>query len=136
LGNWTPVKTDVVNNVRECATQPSLYQNIRQRMSRMPLESISAMFRSFGGYDTGESAKKLRVPVRGINGDRFQTEIPATRSALPDFDAVVLPHTGHYPMLECPDEFNRRLAEILQSLSIGCTDQSGQSNHVSASLTA
>ena len=106
-------------------TEPSLHQDIRQRRSRMPLESVCAMFRSFGGYETGASGKKLRVPVRCINGDRFQTDIPAIRSTLTDFDAVVLPHTGHYPMLECPEEFNRRLGEILQNLSIGCADQRG-----------
>lgn len=100
-------------------TEPALFQDIRQRMSRMPLESVCAMFRSFGGYDTGASAKKLRVPVRCINGDRFQTGIPAIRRTLTDFDAVVLPHTGHYPMLECAEEFNRRLGEVLLSLSIG-----------------
>ena len=99
-------------------TEPCLYQDIRQRMSRMPLESVCAMLRSFGGYDKGASAKKLQVPVRCINGDRFQTDIPAIRSTLKDFDAVVLPHTGHYPILECPEEFNRRLGEIRQSLSI------------------
>jgi pimeloyl-ACP methyl ester carboxylesterase len=30
---------------------------------------------------------------------------------------VVLPHIGHYPMVECPEEFNRRLAEVVAGLS-------------------
>jgi pimeloyl-ACP methyl ester carboxylesterase len=28
-------------------------------------------------------------------------------------DAERVPHTGHFPMLERPDEFNRRLAEFI-----------------------
>lgn len=109
-------------------TERSLYEDIRQRMSRMPLESVCAMYRSFGGYDTGASAKKLQVPVRCINGDRFPTDVVAIQSTLTDFDAIVLPHTGHYPMLECPEEFNRRLGEIIQSLQL-----SARINYFSAS---
>lgn len=99
-------------------TASSLTENIRQRMSRMPVDTVCAMFRCFGGYDTGASGRQLRVPVRCINGNRFPTDVEAIRRVLGDFDAVVLPHTGHYPMLECPEEFNRRLGEILQGLGI------------------
>jgi pimeloyl-ACP methyl ester carboxylesterase len=60
----------------------------------------------------------LVVPVRCINGDRFPTDKEAIRRVLPDFDAVVLPHAGHYPMLECPEEFNRQLRQILRDLAI------------------
>lgn len=99
-------------------TVPALYEDIRRRMSKMPLEAVFEMFRSFGGYDTAASARKLRVPIRCINGDRFPTDVEAIRRVAPDFDAVVIPHTGHYPMLECPDEFNRLLGETLRNLAI------------------
>lgn len=97
---------------------PPLYDHIRRRMSSMPLESLCAMFRCFGGYNTGAPARKLQVPVRCINGDRIPTDIETIRRVLVDFDAVVLPHTGHYPMLECPEEFNRRLQRFLDDLAI------------------
>lgn len=99
-------------------TAPSLVEDVRRRMSRMPVEAAYAMFRCFGGYGAGASARQLRVPVRCINGDRFPTDVEAIRRVIADFDAVVLPHTGHFPMLECPEEFNRRLTEALQSLGI------------------
>jgi pimeloyl-ACP methyl ester carboxylesterase len=84
----------------------------------MPLDAVCAMFRCFGGYDTGVPARQLRMPVRCINGDRFPTDVEAIRRVIGDFDAVVLTHTGHFPMLECPEEFNRRLEETLQGLAI------------------
>jgi len=99
-------------------TTPALVEDVRRRMSRMPLDSVCAMFRCFGGYDTGASARQLHVPVRCINGDRFPTDVEAIRRVIADFDAVVLPHTGHFPMLECPEEFNRRLGEMVQDLVI------------------
>jgi len=65
-------------------TETSLYEDIRRRMSRMPIDAVCAMFRSFGGYDTAESARKLSVPVRCINGDRFPTDVAKIRRTLPD----------------------------------------------------
>ena len=95
---------------------PSLVAEVRRRMSRTPPEIVGAMFASFAGHLTAASARQLRVPVRCINGDLFPTDIHAIRQFLADFDAAVLPHTGHFPMLERPDEFIRKLAETLASM--------------------
>lgn len=95
---------------------PSLVADVRRRMSRTPAETVSAMFLSFAGYDAAVSARQLRVSVRCINGDLFPTDISANREIILDFDAVVLPHTGHFPMLERPDEFNQRLARVTAEL--------------------
>ena len=81
----------------------ALYEDIRRRMSRC------AMFRSFGGYDLAGAVAKLRVPLRCINGNKFPINFEELRCVVPGFEPVVLPHIGHYPMLECPDEFNRVL---------------------------
>ena len=102
-------------------TDAGLYEDIRRRMSLTPVEVVYAMFCSFGGYGPEESARKLRVPVGGINGDVFPANVEAIRRVWPDYDVEVLPHTGHYPMLECPEEFNRRLARMLDRLGIAQT---------------
>ena len=60
----------------------------------------------------------MSVPIRCINGDLYATDIEGNRAIYPDFDAVVLPHTGHYPMLECPEEFNRQLERVLSALGL------------------
>jgi sigma-B regulation protein RsbQ len=60
----------------------------------------------------------LKVPIRCINGDKFPLNQEAIRRVVPDFDAVVLPHIGHYPMLECPEEFNRQLGGMLDGLGV------------------
>jgi pimeloyl-ACP methyl ester carboxylesterase len=50
-------------------------------------------------------------------GNRCASVSPC-RHVIVDFDVVVLPHTGHYPMLGCPKEFNRRLEEVVRGLVI------------------
>jgi pimeloyl-ACP methyl ester carboxylesterase len=99
-------------------TERSLCEDIRRRMSRTPLETIRAMFLSFGGYDMAAPAAKFSVPLKGINGDKLPVNLEEVRRVVPNFEVTVIPHTGHYPMLECPEEFNRRLAELLERLEI------------------
>ncbi len=94
---------------------PALMSDVEQRMNKTARETASGMFDSFSGYDLAASVRRLRLPVRCINGDLYPISFESNRSVCGDFDAVVLPHTGHYPMLECPEEFNRQLTLILAS---------------------
>jgi pimeloyl-ACP methyl ester carboxylesterase len=79
-------------------------------------EIAGSMMESFSQWHGSDVLKQLKVPIRCINGDLFPTSIEKNRSVYPDFDAAVLPHVGHYPMLENPDLFNRTLNLMLQKL--------------------
>ncbi len=86
------------------------------RMVRTSPRIAGPMFQSFAGYDTGEAARRLNAPIRAVNGDLYPTDIEAIRKVKADFDAVIMTHTGHYPMIERPEEFNRALAEVIAGL--------------------
>jgi pimeloyl-ACP methyl ester carboxylesterase len=96
---------------------PALIADAERRMAKTSPEAAYQMFVSLGGYNPAGSARKLTVPLRAVNGDLYPTDFRAVRKIKPDFDAVVMAHTGHYPMLERPEEFNRNLAEIIARLS-------------------
>ncbi len=96
---------------------PALIAEAERRMQKTPPEAAYAMFMSLTGYDQAASARRLTVPLRAINGDLFATDIPAIRKIKADFDAVVMKHMGHYPMLERPDEFNRHVDDVVQELT-------------------
>lgn len=64
---------------------------------------------SFAFYDIAAAFKRDKQPIRCINGDLYPTRVEENRGLHPDFDAVVLPHTGHFPLLEKPGLFNRYL---------------------------
>jgi pimeloyl-ACP methyl ester carboxylesterase len=89
-----------------------------RRMQRTTPETAFAMFRSFGGYDQAASARKLAVPLRAVNGDLYPTDISGVRKIRPDFDAVIMKHMGHYPMLERPEEFNREVDKVVRDLTL------------------
>jgi pimeloyl-ACP methyl ester carboxylesterase len=96
---------------------PALAADAERRMAAAASpDTIYRMFASFAGYSLAASVRRLAVPLRAINGDLHPTDLAANRSVAPGFDAVVMPHVGHYPMLERPGEFDRHVSEVVQAL--------------------
>jgi pimeloyl-ACP methyl ester carboxylesterase len=95
---------------------PAVVGDAERRMASTSSDTAWSMFRGLEAYDLGASVRRLKVPIRCINGDLFPVKMEENRLIYPDFDAIILPHTGHYPMLECPETFNRHLSQIVEAL--------------------
>lgn len=96
---------------------PAVVADAEKRMSGTSPEAAKSMFLGMAGYEEAAAVRRLRAPMRAINGDLYATDIAANRKIKPDFDVVIMTHMGHYPMLERPDEFNRLVAETVASLT-------------------
>lgn len=96
---------------------PALMADAERRMAGTSPEAARAMLMSLSGYDQGAAARRLTVPLRAINGDLYPTDMDGNRKVKADFDAVIMKHMGHYPMLERPEEFNDLLKEVVTSLT-------------------
>jgi pimeloyl-ACP methyl ester carboxylesterase len=95
---------------------PAIVADAEKRMSGTSPAAAKATFFGMAGYDSAVSVARLTVPLRAINGDLFPTDVEANRKIKPDFEAVIMKHMGHYPMLERPDEFNRLVAETIAGI--------------------
>jgi pimeloyl-ACP methyl ester carboxylesterase len=95
---------------------PALVAEAERRMMKTSPAAAYAMFMGMAGYVPAASARRLTVPLRAINGDLYPTDVAGVRKIKPDFEAVVMVHMGHYPMLERPDEFNRHVAAAVAGL--------------------
>ena len=107
---------EMVKSLFHKDADPELVADAERRMAKTSPEAAYQMFLSLGGYNPADSARKLTVPLRAVNGDLYPTDFRAVRKVKPDFDAVIMLQTGHYPMLERPEEFNRNLVEFIVRL--------------------
>ncbi|WP_417861384.1 alpha/beta fold hydrolase [Winogradskyella sediminis] len=61
-------------------------------------------------------AQQVQIPVRAINADYTPTDVNSIRKYMKDFNYVTISNTGHYPMLEKPNDFNFALNNIIQNI--------------------
>jgi sigma-B regulation protein RsbQ len=80
-----------------------------------------ALMRDLFGLDTRKLLKEAKVPVRCINsagGYKFFTPtVVETNKKYADFGVITIDGVGHHPMLEKPDEFNRKLRDVLKEFA-------------------
>ena len=85
-----------------------------------PKIAIALMHHLFG-LDPRKLLKEANMPVRCINSaggyKSFTPTVVATNKKYADFGAVTIDGVGHYPMLEKPDEFNRKLRAVLKEFA-------------------
>jgi pimeloyl-ACP methyl ester carboxylesterase len=76
------------------------------------------LMRDMMALDQKTVMKEAKAPIRCINsGGGFAFFTPTsieTNKKYADYNAVLIDGVGHYPMLEQPAEFNRKLREVLR----------------------
>jgi pimeloyl-ACP methyl ester carboxylesterase/ketosteroid isomerase-like protein len=89
---------------------------VRQATSAPPDVAVAALDAAWR-HDARAGFRELKAPIRALNGTRFPTNVEANRRYAPQFDAVIMPDVGHYPMLEAPARFADLLAGILKDIA-------------------
>ena len=97
---------------------PVIMADAERRMAKTSPSAAYAIFLSLAGYVPAAAARRLTVPLRAINGDLYPTDFTGVRKIKADFDAVIMKHMGHYPMLERPEEFNKHVAAVVDELGL------------------
>lgn len=95
---------------------PEVVAEAERRMARTAPEAAYRMLLSLAGYDMAASVRRMTVPLWAINGDLHPTEVQENLKVKADFKVIVMPHMGHYPMLERPEDFNHRISDTLDEL--------------------
>ncbi len=120
-----PFRSDFVGATRALVTDmlfekgadPLLVQKVAYDMSlRSPAVAVPTLEKLLG-LDLAPLLANVRVPVYAINSDLAPTDAERIRKSLPDFTLDVLPHTGHFLMLEAPERFNPLLIKDIDALA-------------------
>lgn len=97
---------------------PEVSKWIVTRAESQDARMATALMRDMFGLEAKKVLQEAKVPVRCINsagGHQFfsPTEIEINKKYA-DFNSVSIDEVGHYPMLEKPEEFNKKLKEVLK----------------------
>jgi pimeloyl-ACP methyl ester carboxylesterase len=107
----------VSNSLFEKGADPLLVQKVSYDMSlRSPAVAIPSL-QSLLAFDFATLLPAVHVPVYAINSDLAPTDVARIRKALPQFTLDVVPHTGHFLMLEAPQRFNPVLLKDIDALA-------------------
>jgi len=60
--------------------------------------------------------KDIHIPVVSINARLWPTEPEENRKYIKDYQLFYIEGTGHFPMLEKPEEFNMLLRKAINSI--------------------
>jgi pimeloyl-ACP methyl ester carboxylesterase len=99
------------------STDDKLKTWLRTRAEGQDPKMAVGLMRELFSLDTKKLLTEAKVPVRCINSAGgyayFTPTSVETNKKYADYAAVTIADVGHYPMLEKPDEFNRKLRGVL-----------------------
>jgi len=109
-----PFRADFIGRTREFVSSsfftpdadPLFVRKVAEDMSLAPPEVAIASMESLLKMDLAPVVADLHVPVVAINSDATPTDEARIRKSLPAFRAVVMENTGHFLMMEKPQQFN------------------------------
>lgn len=107
----------VSESLFEKGADPALVQKVAYDLSLRPPAVAVPTLEALLAFDLTALVAKVHVPVYAINSDLAPTDAARVRRFLPDFTLDVVPHSGHFLMLETPERFNPLLLKDLQALA-------------------
>ncbi|GAK52949.1 possible carboxylesterase, Est-1 [Candidatus Moduliflexus flocculans] len=123
LGAYRKNFNDAVENLLPkflfCDSTPEpIRQQLQKEFLRNDPEFAVNAIEPLYKMDIRELAKRIEIPVRAINSTFTPTNRENNQKYFRDFDFVSISDTGHYPMLEKPEEFNDLLHNVIKNLGL------------------
>ena len=99
------------------ATPDAVRQRVLAQALALPANVSVAILRQVWAYDPLPALREIKAKVRAVNADKFPTNVEVNRRHMPGYEVILVPGSGHYPMLEDPARFgpalDRALREVL-----------------------
>ncbi|EGU35586.1 alpha/beta fold hydrolase [Vibrio scophthalmi] len=96
-----------------------LYWVTQDMASAPPVAAINQFRNYLGQYVTGEAHRvyeSVNVPVILVNARLWPTDSEANKKHIKDYSIYYIEDSGHFPMLEQPEQFNSTLMKAIKSV--------------------
>jgi len=90
-----------------------LQNEFLQNDSELAINALKPLYE----LDIRKAAQQVIIPVRAINSNATPTSIENNRKYFKNYSLHEIYGTGHYPMLEKPEEFNSILKGVIEELT-------------------
>lgn len=120
-----PFRSDFVGATRRMVSEslfrgdadPAFVSKVAYDMSLEPPEVALPSLEALLATDFAVVLRDVHVPVLAINSDLSPTDVGRIRKLIPGFTAEVIPHTGHFLMMQDPARFNPVLLRDVATLA-------------------
>lgn len=120
----TTFKENYLGSVREYvrtlfleSADSALVEKMVKKMQKLSPEIGMDIFRNIYQYNSLQAAADLQPRIIAINGQKFKVKEAENVKILPGFSARIIRGTGHFPMIEKPQEFDEKLQKAIDELT-------------------
>jgi len=94
----------------------ALVERIAADMASAPAAVGVGAMKNMLRYDPAPAVREIKVPIRGINADKWPTNVEGNKKLARSYDVKFMPGRGHFVQLEDPATFNRLLDETIAGI--------------------
>ena len=119
-GDFPKAMYDFVEPMFLKGAAEGLVRWVKEDMASAPPKIAVSAFRNYMGQYVNDDAvdilEELSVPVVSLNALLWPTNLVGNQKHIQRYTLFTIEGTGHFPMLEKPEEFNRHLLTAIHSL--------------------
>jgi len=110
-------RENMIRGMFSASTTPAMQSHILNMMLGAPEATAVGAMKATWGFPSPKD-EVINVPVLGLYADHSRlADREFMKTTYPNLKYVEIPGTGHFLMMEKPDEFNRYVLEFLKTLS-------------------
>lgn len=114
--NFPAVTDQFVRSMFAAGADTALVERIAADMASAPPEVGIGAMKNMLRYDPAPAVREIEVPIRGVNADKWPTNVEGNRKLAASFDVKFMPGRGHFVQLEDPATFNKLLEETIAGI--------------------
>jgi len=114
--NFPAVTDQFVRSMFASGADTALVERIVADMASAPAAVGVGAMKNMLRYDPAPAVREIKIPIRGINADKWPTNVEGNKKLAHSYDVKFMPGRGHFVQLEDPATFNRLLDETIAEI--------------------